>query len=92
LSHRRNTPENELKEENDMTTIRTRIASIFAIPFVMAGLLAAAFGFSAAAHAGTYTPDNTPRPGLVATPQTHAHPQGTIHHHGGHFHVQNLFS
>ncbi|MGV0852649.1 hypothetical protein [Mycolicibacterium phlei] len=73
-----------------MNTFRSRIASIFAIPFVAAGLMAGAFAFSAAAHAGTYAPDNTPRPGLVATPQTHANQQSTIHHHGGYFHVQNL--
>ncbi|MCV7281780.1 hypothetical protein H7J88_19305 [Mycolicibacterium flavescens] len=74
------------------TTTTSRIARIFAVPFVAAGLLAGAFCFSAAAHAGTYSPDHTPRPGIVATPDTHAQPvgPGTTHHRHGYFHVQDL--
>ncbi|SEH46851.1 hypothetical protein SAMN04489835_0151 [Mycolicibacterium rutilum] len=72
----------------------TRIARFFALPFVTAGLLASAFFFSAAAHAGTYSPDNSPRPGIVATPDTHAHHHnagpGVLHHRHGYFHVQGM--
>lgn len=46
----------------------TRIARFFALPFVTAGLLASAFFFSAAAHAGTYSPDNSPRPASSRRP------------------------
>ncbi len=49
-----------------------RIARLTALPLVAAGLLAGALGFASAANAGTYSPDNTPRPGIVATPNVSA--------------------
>lgn len=77
-----------------MNTTTNRVARFFTVPFVGAGLLAGAFCFSAAAHAGTYSPDNTPRPGIVATPDHHEHHNnagpGVLHHQHGYFHVQGL--
>lgn len=56
-----------------MTTKTThRFARYFAFPIVAAGIIAGALGFAGAASAGSYTPDNTPRPGIVAAPQVTA--------------------
>ncbi|MGV0849268.1 hypothetical protein [Mycolicibacterium phlei] len=64
----------------------TRIARFVALPAVAAGILAGALGFAGAASAGTYTPDTTPRPGLVVGPNVKAHPAPEMpagtHHHG----------
>ncbi|OBG15021.1 hypothetical protein A5765_09675 [Mycolicibacterium celeriflavum] len=67
-----------------MTTNTTRrIARFFALPIVSAAILAGALGMAGTASAGTYTPDNTPRPGIVATPNTYAQPTpGARHNHG----------
>lgn len=59
-----------------------RIARFFALPIVSAGILAGALGCAGAANAGTYTQDTTPRPGIVATPNTLAHPPQVRYHHG----------
>ncbi|WP_326548799.1 hypothetical protein QGN32_12135 [Mycolicibacterium sp. ND9-15] len=59
-----------------MTTNTTRrVARHFALPIVAAGIVAGALGFAGAANAGTYSPDNTPRPGIVAAP-SHTAPSG----------------
>lgn len=59
-----------------------RFARFFALPFVAAGIMAGALGLAGTAEAGSYTPDNTPRPGIVATPHTVAHPPQVIYRHG----------
>jgi hypothetical protein len=65
-----------------MTTNTTRrFARYFALPIVSAGILAGALGFAGAASAGTYSPDNTPRPGIVATP-SHSAPSVQSGTHG----------
>ncbi|RAV11282.1 hypothetical protein DQP55_13905 [Mycolicibacterium sp. GF69] len=63
------------------TNATTRIARYFALPIVAAGIAAGALGFAGAASAGTYSPDNTPRPGIVATPQ-HTAPSVQSGSHG----------
>lgn len=57
-------------------TITTRIARCIALPAVSAGILGgAALGLAGMANAGTYpTHDPSPRPGIVATPNTTNHP------------------
>ncbi len=67
------------------STTTRRTARFFALPIVAAGITAGALGFAGAASAGTYSPDNTPRPGIVATPDVKAHPApesmpGSHHH------------
>ena len=53
-----------------MTTTR-RLARYIALPAVSAGILAgAALGLAGMANAGTYSYTPTPRPGIVATPNT----------------------
>jgi hypothetical protein len=54
----------------------TRFARYFALPIVSAGIIGgAALGLAGAANAGTYpTHDPSPRPGIVATPNTIARP------------------
>ncbi|OBB74961.1 hypothetical protein [Mycobacterium sp. 852014-52144_SCH5372336] len=54
------------------TNTNRRLARFVALPVLGAGILAGALGFAGAASAGTYSPDNTPRPGIVATPSVHA--------------------
>ncbi|KUI44432.1 hypothetical protein AU197_03820 [Mycobacterium sp. IS-1590] len=54
------------------TNTNRRIARFVALPVLAAGILGGALGFAGAASAGTYSPDNTPRPGIVATPDVHA--------------------
>ena len=55
-----------------MTTTITRS---FALPAVSAGILGgAALGLAGVASAGTYSYQPTPRPGIVATPNTIARP------------------
>ena len=47
----------------------------FALAIVSAGIFGgAAIGLAGMANAGTYSYDPTPRPGIVATPNTIAHP------------------
>jgi hypothetical protein len=41
---------------------------------VSGGIIAAALGLAGMANAGTYSYDPTPRPGIVATPNTIARP------------------
>lgn len=56
-----------------MTTNTTRrFARYFALPIVAAGIAAGALGLAGAASAGTYTQDQAPRPGIVATPHVTA--------------------
>jgi len=66
-------------------------ARYIALPAVTAGILAgAAFGMAGTANAGTYSYQPSPRPGLVATPNTVARPPVVVlpgaqwhrHHHG----------
>ena len=59
-----------------MTTIVTRnFARYIALPAVSAGILGgAALGLAGMANAGTYSYEPTPRPGIVATPNTIARP------------------
>ena len=71
-------------------TINSRIARNIALPAVSAGILAgAALGLAGMANAGTYpTHDPSPRPGIVATPNTTAQPPVLVYpghrwHHGG---------
>jgi hypothetical protein len=58
-----------------MTTTTRRFARYIALPAVSAGILAgAALGLAGMANAGTYSYQPTPRPGIVATPNTIARP------------------
>lgn len=58
-----------------MTTSTRRLARYIALPAVSAGILGvAALGLAGMANAGTYSYQPEPRPGLVATPNTIAHP------------------
>ena len=58
------------------TTIVRSFARYIALPAVSAGILGAgALGLAGMANAGTYpTHDPSPRPGIVATPNTIARP------------------
>ncbi len=57
------------------TTITRSFARYIALPAVSAGILgAAALGLAGMANAGTYSYEPTPRPGIVATPNTIARP------------------
>ena len=57
-----------------MSATRT-FARYIALPVVSAGILGgAALGLAGMANAGTYSYQPEPRPGLVATPNTIAHP------------------
>jgi hypothetical protein len=58
------------------TTITRRFARYIALPAVSAGILGgAALGLAGMASAGTYpSHDPSPRPGIVATPNTIARP------------------
>jgi hypothetical protein len=72
-----------------MTTTTRRFARYIALPVISAGILgASALGLAGMANAGTYSYEPTPRPGIVATPNTVARPPvvvipGHRHHHGG---------
>jgi hypothetical protein len=57
-------------------TVTARIARYIALPVVSAGIVGgAALGLAGMANAGTYpTHDPSPRPGIVATPNTTAQP------------------
>jgi hypothetical protein len=58
-----------------MSTITCSFARYIALPAVAAGILGgAALGFAGMASAGTYSYEPTPRPGIVATPNTIARP------------------
>ena len=59
-----------------MATMITRsFARYLALPVVSAGILGgAALGLAGMANAGTYSYEPTPRPGIVATPNTIARP------------------
>jgi hypothetical protein len=65
------------------------ITRYIALPAVSAGILgAAALGLAGMANAGTYSYEPTPRPGIVATPNTIARPPVIViprhrHHDGG---------
>jgi hypothetical protein len=71
------------------TTTTRRFARYIVLPAVSAGILGgAALGLAGMANAGTYSYEPTPRPGIVATPNTVARPPivvipGHRHHHGG---------
>ena len=55
--------------------ITRSLARYIALPAVSAGVLgAAALGLAGMASAGTYSYQPTPRPGIVATPNTIAQP------------------
>jgi len=57
------------------TTITRSFARYIALPAVSAGILAgAALGLAGIASAGTYSYQPTPRPGIVATPNTITRP------------------
>jgi hypothetical protein len=57
------------------TTITRSFARYIALPAVSAGILgSAALGLAGIANAGTYSYEPTPRPGIVATPNTIARP------------------
>lgn len=71
-----------------MTTTR-RLARYIALPAISAGILGgAALGMAGMANAGTYSYQPLPRPGIVATPNTIAHPPVIViprhhsHNHG----------
>jgi hypothetical protein len=72
------------------TTIVRSFARYIALPAVSAGILGAgALGLAGMANAGTYSYEPTPRPGIVATPNTIARPPVVVmpghrwhHHHG----------
>ena len=52
-----------------------RFVRYFALPVVSAGIIGgAALGLAGMASAGTYSYQPTPRPGIVATPNTIARP------------------
>ncbi|AGB20527.1 hypothetical protein Mycsm_00063 [Mycobacterium sp. JS623] len=56
-------------------TITRSFARYIALPAISAGVLgAAALGVAGTANAGTYSYEPTPRPGIVATPNTIARP------------------
>jgi hypothetical protein len=58
-----------------MTTMTRHFARYIALPAVSAGIIGgAALGLAGAANAGTYSYEPTPRPGIVATPNTIARP------------------
>ena len=72
------------------TTIARSFARYIALPIVSAGIIGgAALGLAGMANAGTYSYEPTPRPGIVATPNTIARPPVVVipghrwHHHGG---------
>jgi hypothetical protein len=71
-----------------MTITRT-FARYIALPAISAGILGgAALGLAGMANAGTYSYQPTPRPGIVATPNTIARPPVIViprhrHHDGG---------
>jgi hypothetical protein len=72
------------------TTITRRFARYIALPAVSAGIIGgAAIGLAGMANAGTYSYQPTPRPGIVATPNTIARPPivvmpgGQWHRHHG---------
>lgn len=57
------------------TAITRSFARYIALPIVSAGILGgAALGLAGMASAGTYSYEPTPRPGIVATPNTIARP------------------
>jgi hypothetical protein len=57
------------------TTITRSFARYIALPAVSAGILGGvALGLAGMANAGTYSYQPTPRPGIVATPNTIARP------------------
>ena len=59
--------------------IARRIGRYVALPVVSAGILCgAALGLAGMANAGTLH-DPSPRPGIVAKPETKAHPAPTAH-------------
>jgi hypothetical protein len=70
-------------------TITRSFAHYIALPAVSAGILGgAALGLAGMANAGTYSYQPTPRPGIVATPNTIARPPVVViprhrSHHGG---------
>ena len=72
------------------TTIARSFARYIALPAVSAGILGgAALGLAGMANAGTYSYEPTPRPGIVATPNTIARPPVVVmpghrwhHQHG----------
>jgi hypothetical protein len=73
-----------------MTTNTTRrFARFFALPVVSAGIIGgAALAMAGVANAGTYSYEPTPRPGIVATPDTIARPPVVViprhrSHHDG---------
>jgi hypothetical protein len=76
--------------EFEMTIITRSLARYIALPAVSAGILgAAALGLAGMANAGTYSYEPTPRPGIVATPNTIARPPVVVmpghrwhRHHG----------
>ena len=74
-----------------------RITRYIALPAISAGILGgAALGLAGMANAGTYTYDPTPRPGIVATPNTIARPPVVVYpghhwHHGGSFVIDMPF-
>ncbi len=53
----------------------TTLRPLLALPVISAGILGgAALGLAGMANAGTYSYEPTPRPGIVATPNTIARP------------------
>jgi hypothetical protein len=69
-----------------MTSTR-RFARYIALPVVFAGTIGgAALGLAGMASAGTYSYEPSPRPGIVATPNTIARPPVVItpRHHRSH--------
>jgi hypothetical protein len=70
-------------------TITRSFARYIALPAISAGILGgAALGLGGMANAGTYSYQPTPRPGIVATPNTIARPPVIViprhrHHDGG---------
>jgi hypothetical protein len=72
-------------------TITRSFARYIVLPALSAGILGgAALGLAGMANAGTYSYEPTPRPGIVATPNTIARPPVVViprhrHHDGGLF-------
>jgi hypothetical protein len=73
-----------------MTTVASTFTRYIAMAAVSAGILGgAALGLAGTASAGTYSYEPTPRPGIVATPNTIARPPVVVmpghrwhHQHG----------
>ncbi|KUH94400.1 hypothetical protein [Mycobacterium sp. IS-3022] len=65
------------------TTATRRVARLFALTAVFAGIVAGALAVAGAASAGTYSHDMTPQPTTTAPAPVTAHPAPGAHPHHG---------